>query len=314
MGSGGGGVFGGDYTPDKYKEIIQETREGTKDAQYETNVNDMINERLSGYQRDAEETQERLDEIKEILQEEEIGTIDMRYGGSVMKHTYVDGLSDVDVLVLLNKTELSDASPRDALEYIAERLEREGDSKIREIQVGDMAVTITYSDGQEIQLLPAIRRGEGYIIPQHRGNEWSNVIRPDRFASKLTEVNQQNNGKVVPVIKIAKSIISQLPENQQLSGYHTESIAIEVFKSYPDSLPKTPKAMLRYFFEHAKDDVKSPIRDKTNQSVHVDDYMGQENSPERIRVSYSLDRIGRQMKNADEIGSVEEWESILGEE
>ena len=203
MGGGGGGVFGGDYSPDKYKKIIQETRDETKDAQFETNVNDMINERLSGYQRDAEETQERLDGIKEILQEEDIGTIDMRFGGSVMKHTYVDGLSDVDVLVLLNKTELSDASPREALEYIADRLEREGGNEIREIKVGDMAVTITYSDGQEIQLLPAIRSGEGYKIPKHRGNEWSNVIRPDRFASKLTEVNQRNNGNVVPVIKIA---------------------------------------------------------------------------------------------------------------
>ena len=42
--------------------------------------------------------------------------------------------------------------------------------------------------------------------------------------------------------------------------------------------------------------------------------MGQENSPERIRVSYALDRVSRQMKNADEIGLVEGWESILGEE
>ncbi|MHA1690491.1 MAG: CBASS oligonucleotide cyclase [Candidatus Heimdallarchaeaceae archaeon] len=311
---GGGSVFGGGYTPDKYKEIIQKTRMETRDAQFETTVNDMINERLSEYQRDTEKTQERLIEVKEILEEEEIGTIDMRFGGSVMKHTYVDGLSDVDVLVLLNKTELSEASPHEALEYIAERLGEEGGSDIEEIHVGDMAVTIIYTDGQEIQLLPAIKRGEGYKIPQREENRWSNVTRPDNFASKLTEVNQQNNGKVVPIIKIAKSIISQLPEDQQLSGYHVESIAIEVFKSYPESLPKTPKMMLRYFFEHAKDVVRSPIKDKTNQSVHVDDYLGQENSPKRVRVSYALDRIGRRMKNADEIGSVEEWESILGEE
>ena len=313
MGGGGGGVFGGSYTPSKYKKIIQETREGTRDAQFETNVNDIINGRLAEYQRDPELTRERLDDLKDILEGEDIGTIETCFGGSVMRHTYVDGLSDVDVLVLLNKTDLAEGSPHEALQYIANRINQDAGNNIEEIRVGDMAVTITYTDGQEIQLLPTIRRGEGYKIPNHRSNNWSNVIRPDRFAEKLTEVNQKNNGKVVPVIKIAKSIISQLPENQQVTGYHAESIAIEVFKNYPDATPKTPKAMLRYFFEHAKEIVKSPIKDNTSQSVHVDDDLGPENSPDRLRVSYALDRIGRRMKNADEIGSVDEWENILGE-
>ena len=58
--------------------------------------------------------------------------------------------------------------------------------------------------------------------------------------------------------------------------------------------------------------VKKPIKDKTNQSIHVDDDLGPENSPQRLRVSYTLDRIGRRMRNADEVGSIEEWESILG--
>ncbi|MBE3141104.1 MAG: hypothetical protein IMZ53_11055 [Thermoplasmata archaeon] len=162
-------------------------------------------------------------------------------------------------------------------------------------------------------MLPTIRRSEGFKISDGKGG-WSNVVRPDKFASKLTEVNQNCNGKVVPVIKLVKGIISQLPEDQRLSGYHVESIAIEVFKSYPESEPMTSKAMLRYFFEHAREVVKSPIKDKTNQSIHVDDYLGQENSPERIRVSYTLDRISRKMKNADELRSTEEWNEILGEE
>ena len=292
---GGGGYFDSHYTPDKYKEIVSETHEETKDTQFETSVNDMMYERLSEYERDRETTRERLDEIKEIIEDEEIGTIDILFGGSVKKHTYVDGLSDVDVLVLLNKTDLSDASPREVLEFIADKIVNQGGSDIKDVRIGDMAITITYTDGEEIQLLPAIKRGEGYKIPVAKGNNWSNVIRPDRFASKLTKVNQQNNGKVVPVIKLAKGVISQLPKDQQLSGYHIESIAIEVFKNYPESLPKTPKVMLRYFFENAKEVVKCPIRDKTNQSVHVDDYMGQENSPERIRVSYALDRVSRQI-------------------
>ncbi len=254
-----------------------------------------------------------LDEIKDIIVEDTIGTVEMRFGGSVSKHTYVDGLSDVDVLVIIDKSELSESSPQEVLKYIKKKLIDANSENIEDITVGKLAVTVKFSGGEEIQLLPAIRRGEGYRISAEKGDNWSNIIRPDKFASKLTEVNQNCNGKVVPVVKLVKGIISQLPEDQQLTGYHIESIAIEVFKSYPDSNSKTPKAMLSYFFEKAKDVVKSPIEDKSNQSIHVDDSLGPRNSQERMRASYTLDRIARRMKNADEVGSIEEWESTLGE-
>ncbi len=309
---GGGGVFGGNYTLKKYKEIIRKSRESTQDAQFETTVNEIINERLAGYSRDPDTTREHLNEIKEIIEEDTVGATEMLFGGSVSKHTYVDGLSDVDVLVIIDKSELSDSTPQEVLEYIETKLTDVNSRNIENISVGKLAVTVKFSGGEEIQLLPAIRHGEGYRIPAQKGDKWSDIIRPDKFATKLTEVNQNCNGKVVPVVKLVKGILSQLPEDQQLNGYHIESIAIEVFKSYPDSNPKTPKAMLRYFFEKAKDVVKSPIEDETNQSIHVDDYIGPQNSPERMRISYTLDRIARKMKNADEVGSSEEWESILG--
>lgn len=311
---GGGGYFGGSYTPDRYKEIIDETREKTRDAGFEASVNDMINDRLSGCYRDSETTREHLDDIKDAIEEEEIGAIDLRFGGSVKKHTYVDGLSDVDVLVIINRTELSNASPQEILNYIKNRIEESHIRNVENVKIGKLAVTVTFSDGEEIQLLPAIKRNEGYKIPGQEGKNWSKVIRPDKFASKLTDVNQKCGGKVIPVIKLVKGIMSQIPEDQQLSGYHIESAAIEIFKSYPESEPRKTKTMLSYFFEHAKDVVKKPIKDKTNQSIHVDDDLGSENSPQRMRVSYSLDRMVRRMKNADEVGSIEEWESILGDE
>lgn len=309
---GGGGIFR-DHTPGEYKEIIRQSRESTYDAQFETNVNEKINERLAGYSRDSDTTREHLDDIKNIIEEDTIGTVEMRFGGSVTKHTYVDGLSDVDVLVVIDKSELSESSPQEVLKYIKKKLIDANSENIEDIIVGKLAVTVKFSGGEEIQLLPAIRRGEGYRISAEKGDNWSNIIRPDKFAGKLTEVNQNCNGKVVPVVKLVKGIISQLPEDQRLTGYHIESIAIEVFKSYPDSNSKTPKAMLSYFFEKAKDVVKSPIEDKSNQSIHVDDSLGPRNSQERMRASYTLDRIARRMKNADEVGSVEEWESTLGE-
>lgn len=309
---GSGGIFGGEYGPDRYKKIIRETREQTLDTTFETEINSKIAEMLAEYQRRTETTTEHLTDIKNIIGEDISGTIEMRFGGSVSKRTYVDGLSDIDVLIIIDKSELADASPQVVLEYIKTRLSAAKHPGIEDIRVGKLAVTVKFSDGEEIQLLPALRRYEGYKIPGHRGDSWSNVIRPDKFAQKLTEVNQTCNGKVIPVVKLAKDIISRLPEDQQLSGYHVESIAIEVFKSYPDEKPKTSKAMLRYFFENAKEIVKYPIEDKTNQSLHVDDYLSEKNSFKRMRASYTLDRIARRIRNADELGSIEEWESILG--
>ena len=310
---GSGGVFGGGYTPEKYKKIIEETREQTQDARFETEVNGLIGEMLADYQRKTEITTEHLDDIKEIIEEDIGGTFEMRFGGSVSRHTYVDGLSDVDVLVIIDKSELSDALPQEVLNYIKMGLDHANLQNIKDVRIGNLAVTVKFTDGEEIQLLPAVKRYEGYRIPGQNDDVWSNVIRPDKFATKLTQINQNCDGKVVPVVKLAKDIIARLPEDQQLSGYHIESLAIEVFKSYPSSNPNTPKAMLRYFFERAKEFVKSPIKDRTNQSIHVDDSLGKENSKQRLRIGYTLDRISRRMKNADEISSVEEWERILGE-
>lgn len=309
---GSGGIFGGGYDPSRYKEIIGKTREETLDSRFESEVSEILDQILAESHRDTETTREHLDEVKEIIEQEDIGSIEMRFGGSVSKHTYVDGLSDVDVLLILDRTELSDASPPEVLDYVKTILSDSKSRNIDEVSTGKLAVTVRFTDGEEIQLLPAVKRGEGYRISDQNGENWSNVIRPDRFAEKLTEVNQDNGGKAVPVVKLAKSIISELPEGQQLSGYHVESIAIEAFKSYPDDKPKTSKAMLRHFFENAKDVIRSPIKDKTNQSMNVDEYLGPENSAERIRMGYAIDRIGRRMKKADEIGSVDEWKSILG--
>lgn len=310
---GGGGVFGGGHTPDDYKEVVRETKAETSDAKYETTVNDIINETLSGAARDPQVTRERLDDIRDALKEDEIGTLDLLLGGSVKKHTYVDGLSDVDVLLCVNRTDLSNASPREVLEYVRDRICERNIRGIDSVTVGELAITVKYSNGEEIQLLPSIRTSTGFKIPKRGTKEWSNVIKPDKFAEKLTKVNQQNGNKVVPVIKLAKAIMSLFPPDQQPSGYHIESMAIEIFKSYPDGAPRTTKAMLEHFFERGKDVVKKPIKDNTGQSVHVDDDLGAANSSERAKISYIMDRVSRRMKDANQVGDADSWKSILGE-
>ena len=75
---------------------------------------------------------------------------------------------------------------------------------------GNLAVTVSYSDGTEIQILPAIRTNSGGVrIANPGSNQWSNVARPDDFAKKLAKVNTVRDGRVVPIGKLdslAKSL------------------------------------------------------------------------------------------------------------
>jgi hypothetical protein len=116
-------------------------------------------------------------------------------------------------------------------------------------------------------------------------------------------------GKLVPVIKLAKAIISNLPEPQQMTGYHCEALAIQVFRNYTGE--KTVKGMLRQFFEKGSEKVLTQIKDSTGQSVHVDEYLGSENSLSRRIVGEGLARVARRILNADVAKSKDFWNSIV---
>lgn len=309
MGGSGGGYFSPGADPKDLQQKVRDAEAGTHDEQFEADVAAEINSILaSANQRDAEAIQRHLDEITSALEKEIEGSVKTLFGGSVAKHTFVDGLSDVDALVVLNNTDLRNASPADVMKYFVDRLtDRFPNTKI---VPGRLAVTVSFAD-IEVQLLPALKSGQGVKIPRSDGKDWSPVIKPDRFATKLTEINRKCGGKVIPTIKLAKSILADLPENQQMSGYHVESLAVEVFANYNGE--QTTKAMLKHFFQSVPERIKEPIKDSTKQSLHVDDYLGAKGSVERRVVADTVGRIARGMQNADGAKSVDHWKKILGE-
>ena len=134
-------------------------------------------------------------------------------------------------------------------------------------------------------------------------------MNPQEFANALTKANQRLNGKLVPCIKLIKAIVATLPEKRRITGYHTESMAINLFKGYDDL--KTTKAMLRHFFEHASNHVTRPIKDSSGQSIHVDEYLDGENSLKRRIVADALGRIGRKIRNADGARSLDRWKDLF---
>lgn len=307
MGGSGGFFHGSD--PAKLAMKLRDAENKTKDQQFESDISALINKLLTAFNdRDTNAIQKHLNSIKESLQSDIDGFLSLRYGGSVAKHTYIDGLSDIDSLVLLNNSELSSKTPEDVKNYFFERLKQHFPNT--QIEKGDLAITLKFKDGHTIQILPAIKHSTGYKIQSSASsNKWSK-INPERFALSLRAMNQKMSGKLISVIKLTKSIISSLPQRRQISGYHTEALAIESFIDF--SGQKTTKEMLSHFFDKASSLVRSPMKDKTGQSTHVDDYLGKQNSIPRKMVSDSLAQISRKIKNANAAKSEIIWKDILG--
>ena len=306
MGGSGDGYFSSGLTPDNLAKRTRRAEDQAQTATFETNVADHLASLLTDFNdRDVEGIREVFDRIKSDLENEIDGTVDTLFGGSVSKHTYLDGISDIDALVLLNNSELAEKSPNEVKSFLADCLrDRYGKDAVRE---GGLAVTVNVQD-KTIQLLPALRQGESVKIASSDGSNWSKV-NPQGFAHALTKANQRLDGKLVPCIKLIKAIVAMLPEKRQITGYHTESMAINVFRGYDGS--KTTKSMLRHFFEHAPEHVIEPIKDSSGQSVYVDEYLGAANSLERRIVADTLGRIGRKIRNADGARSLDRWKELF---
>ncbi len=233
--------------------------------------------------RNTVSTTRHIDSLCTILRQEGCEAIQTMFGGSVRKRTYVNGLSDVDVLLMVNQSSLTSQPPAQAISHVEDILKRRfSNNRVRSC---NLAVTIDYSDGTEIQMLPAIRTKNGVRIAEPGSNGWSNVVQPDRFATKLAEVNTARHGRVVPTIKLAKAIADCYVRrpSRKITGYHMEALAIEAFRNYREALD--PKSMLVHLFGNSIEAVMTPIADSTGQSRRVDEYLGPAGSPSRRRTS-----------------------------
>lgn len=305
-GSGGKGYFG-ETTPNEVARITREAQEKVRDQEFEQNLTNFLREQLTEYNsRDKDRIASILSDMKERIQDAIDESVDLLFGGSIAKNTYLKGLSDVDCLVLVDSS-FTATSPSELKDQFAAALKRKYGDKV---WVGALAVTVEAS-GQTIQLLPAIRAGKGVRIGTPDGDEWSR-INPQKFAKKLSQSNVASGNKLVPTIKLAKGIIAGLPEGLRPSGYHVESLAINIFRDYAGS--GKHQDMLRYFFSKAPEHILKPIKDSTGQSVHVDDSLGPVHSPLRHTLARSLDRISRRIKNADAAQSLAVWKELMGSE
>jgi predicted nucleotidyltransferase len=309
MGGGGGG---GNYSlsPGEIARLRDDARARLDRSRLDSDLNTLLQHSLVDLNdRDNEAAASRLEQIEKSLSGTTKDVDRVVFGGSVAKHTFVDGLSDIDALVVLDPGAVGGNTPeemRDAFKKLLMQRLNMGD--VEEIRSGNIAVTVRYQDGMEIQLLPAVDRGEGLAIASATGKDWA-TINPKDFADRLTRLNQAKGNAVIPAIKLAKAIIAEaFPEQTRPTGYHIEALALATFRDYEGS--RTPKAMVQRFFEGASSAVVKPIADLTGQSAQVDDYLGEAESPQRFAMARRFRQIARKMEQAE---SINDWRQLLGE-
>ncbi len=214
--------------------------------------------------------------VCDILRHEDDLVVQTKFGGSVQKNTYVTGLSDVDILLMVDQSPLKNKPPSTVIGYVRDTIKRRLPKN--RVSKGKLAVTINFADKTELQVLPALRTTDGFRIADPGTTRWSNVIHPERFVHRLISVNNARGGRVVPIIKLAKAMADcSIPnKDSRITGYHMETLAIGAFRGNQGKLDS--KSMLLHFLEYAENAVMRPIADRTGQSRHVDDYLGQAGS------------------------------------
>jgi hypothetical protein len=289
--------WSGSSDEQKTRVADRQAAERLRQLELDTELNGFLAAQLAGfYDRDIALVQERIDAIEEALGDAALGVARLFFGGSVAKNTYVDGLSDVDALVILDEPE---APPHDLIGRFTVALRgRLGSGDVLDISEGRLATTVTYRDHSQVQLLPAVERDGRTLIAAADGESWRD-IRPHEFIEKLTQIDQANGRAVIPTIKLAKAAIARLPRSQQLSGYHVEAIAADAFKDYSGCRDRV--STLRHLIEYAVEAVLRPTGDITGQSVHIDAHLGPADSAERLSVSISLRRLVARLINATSV-------------
>lgn len=154
MGGGSGGGwhrFPRGYSP---RDIVKPAANKTDEKFLSTQVSNMLQEKLKEINaHDYEAIDRHKTEIMNKLKGEcEVEVI--RFGGSHARSTDVQGLSDIDMLATLGDFEGGKSSNQVIADFA--RALRTHFPKT-EIVTGKMSVIVRFSDGIEIQILPAFR-------------------------------------------------------------------------------------------------------------------------------------------------------------
>ena len=304
---GGSGGYGFErsqrttWQPAGLENSLAQTRKQAAEAELSAVFRDAL---AKVNQIDTKALNRHKDEIFQALKSDFEDAFGLLGGGSYSQHTYVNGISDIDMLFVLGTFSSSNIQNKNDSKAVLADMEKR--LRLRfpktKIKLGRMAVTIQFSDGLEIQVLPAFRYASGYRVPDYQGTGWT-VARPQIFNKLLQQRNAEVGGQLLPCIKLAKQICDN--RGVKVKSYHLANMAVKAFEHYAGT--KSHEDMLRHFFNKAKELTATRMRDITGQGAYIDNYLT--SKAQRIALAQQLGAIEQKIARAE--GNASEWQKLL---
>ncbi len=225
--------------------------------------------------------------------------------GSYERHTIIRPLDDIDLFAVLNFDDYKDVqghlpNPQSVLTKIKNYLNSLHDYEDKVTQ-DRPCVTVRLSD-KNFDVLPCFYAGEqGYYMPNHDLQSWI-ITDPEGHSTKLTQVNQLRNNKVVPTVKIIKYWNREL--DKLIPSYHIEEIAIRLFNTYAFT---NFEESVTLWFTHSKSYIeknKFDSQDKYEKAINNID-----KAKEKIIEAHRLFTVENEPSQATLI-----WKDIFGRE
>ncbi len=239
--------------------------------------------------------QKKINWITEIIKSEMDVPIQFFLSGSIIKGTYVHGLSDIDILIFLNKKDLSNAKPKiiqnRILNILKKYFSKQNMKKDKE------AVNVFINKNHvKVQIVPAVFKNEKIFFPTIGGERWKR-INPDIFSNLLKEQDKKLKRKLTLSIRIAKIIMSNFSKNYCLTSHHLEVLS---YLSSKNSKNKSILDLLSNIFSYSSNRIMGPVKDSSRQVKSIDEYLGPKGNLKRKRISNKLKEISEKI-NKEEI-------------
>lgn len=236
--------------------------------------------------------------------------------GSYSRHTKIDPLNDIDILLIRNSqrvgltTDGSGLSPAHALSEVVTAV-RQAYPRTATIETQSRSVNVQLPDlSFGFDIVPAwLRYPDGYWIPDTQFGGWI-PTNPDAHARLMTDANVHCDGKLKPLIKMVKHWSRN--NFDLIRSFHLELICAHIFSR--EKLTSFSFGVAT-FLVHAQKYVGREFLDPAYRSSRVDKVLSQhEETKIRQRMHHdaenSLDALklegaGRQVE------AIEKWKYIF---
>lgn len=269
----------------------------------------------------------RVGDVREWLRDHEFATKSphTRLSGSYARSTATELIPDVDVL-LFTPDDQEERTPNAVLRELYGVLKDYPESGTVDIHGQRRSVRIELpGDDLCLDIVPAIAKGgleEPLLVPDRPQAEWISSD-PLGYAKRLTRLNQHNDGKLVPLIKLLKVWRDEQMLRRRPKSYVLEVILLYAVEDGSLVLPDRSRAQnVHDAFAHIADKY-AHLMDNGSESPRIrdpqinDKYITK--GWERAHFETFMRRVRearcaaeRALAAEDEAAAVEEWKKIFG--